>query len=183
MRMRGWGRLVPGLLVAGLAALAGPECFAANTIHLFATGATQGTIEGDSPITSLGRENSIVVYEVHHLITREGTTRKHEPLVFMKRVDKSSPQLYRALDTAESLALEFRYYRPDPSGAGAEQQYYTLRLTNAQVAAIEPVTRNVLEQANSSLPDMERVRETYQQITITYVDGGIEAILTNTGPR
>jgi len=174
------GRLLPILLVTAVAALLAPEGFAAQIIYLAAQGATQGNIPGDS--TAKGHEGSIEVYEVHHLILNEAGKKKHEPVVFTKRVDRASPPLYRALDTGEPLTLEFRYFRLASDGSGAEEHFYTIRLTGARLTAIEPVTRNVFEAQNQQLPNMERLRVVYQQMEITYQITGASVVLVNPAP-
>jgi type VI secretion system Hcp family effector len=148
---------------------------AALDTYLIASGAKQGAIPGD--VTAKGFENSIEVNEAHHLIQNSsGVSTTHEPFIFTKQVDRASTKLFRALDTVESLSMEFKFTRP--SASGTVEIYYNIRLTNARIVAIEPITPSNLDPASVSLPSQERVRVVYDQISIRYMPTGDEVILS-----
>jgi len=149
--------------------------------YLKLKGTKQGEIKGS--VTQKGREGSIAVIAVSHEIIspRDPASglptgkRMHKPFTITKELDKSSPLLYNVLVNNENLtAWELNFWRPSPSGA--EQQHYTVKLTNANIASV------AFRMANNKHPDLmkfaeyEEVAFTYQKIEWTWVDGGITAM-------
>ena len=66
-----------------------------------------------------------------------------------------------------------RFWRP--SRSGKETQFYTIKLTNAQVAGIRFEMMNNKYPENMKHPEYERIEFTYQKIEWTWEDGGIQA--------
>jgi type VI secretion system secreted protein Hcp len=143
-------------------------------------GEKTGEIKGS--VTQKGRENKIMVIAVSHEIVspRDAASglptgkRMHKPFVITKELDKSTPLLYNVLVNNENLTeWELQFWRP--SATGAEQQHYTVKLTNANIASIH------FKMANNKHPDLMRFAEyeeiafTYQKIEWTWTDGGITA--------
>lgn len=126
-------------------------------------------IEGESTITSMDREGTIECQSFDHEIrvpydpvtfAFEGR-RIHGAVSIIKRTDKTSPLLYKALCLNEPVTkAEFRFYRPNPV-FGAEEHYSTVLLENGYVVGIR-----------RSFPNVERVTFIYQDITWTYEIGG-----------
>ena len=152
---------------------------AALNTYLTLTGEVQGAIRGSVTIAS--RLDTIEIIEVHHLIHRPVSggvvgAQTHEPFIFTKRIDRSTVNLYRALNTGERLTAIFRYYVPD--SVGSEIQHYTIELRGALIVAIEPIKADTLDAQTSARPDAERVRMVYQEITIRYTveDNEAEAL-------
>ena len=148
--------------------------------YLKLKGQKQGQIKGSSK--QRGREDQIVVIEAHHEISipRDVASglptgkRKHTPLVITKEVDQSTPRLYTALVSNEKLIeWELQFWRG--SVGGAEEQYYTIKLSNANVVNIEFV------QPNNKNPDLmknaefENVAFTYEKVEWTWVKDAITA--------
>src|SRR5512144_3385705 len=86
-------------------------------------------VEGDSMETSLGRQNSIECLYYRQGVavpaTSSGLTsgrRTYEPLVIRKRVDRSSPQLAKALAENRRVDGTFKFFRLSPSGDGTTEQ-------------------------------------------------------------
>jgi len=167
-------RYMAALLGAAAAlGLGGQEARAAELAYLQLTGGIQGPILGDATVVQ--QANRIEAIEIHHLIRRDpGNGRMvHEPFIFTKRVDRSTVNLFRAMDTNETLTAIFRYYRPDPSGTGQILLYYVVTLTDAVIVAIEPIKGDVLDPVLGFMPDRERVRMMYGRIRIEFPpDGG-----------
>ncbi len=149
--------------------------------YLKLKGQKQGEIKGS--ITQKGRENKIAVIAVSHEVIspRDPASglptgkRMHKPFVITKELDKSTPLLFNALTNNENIPeWELQFWRP--SGTGAEQQHYTVKLTNANVASIN------FRMSNNKHPDLmkfaeyEEIAFTYQKIEWTWVDGGITAM-------
>ncbi len=166
-------RYMAALLGAAAAlGLGGQEARAAELAFLQLTGGVQGPILGDA--AQVQQANRIEANEIHHLIRRDpGNGRMvHEPFIFTKKVDRSTVNLFRAMDTNETLTAIFRYYRQDP-GTGQSQQYYTITLTDAVIVAIEPIKGDVYDPVQALMWDRERVRMMYGRIRIEFPpDGG-----------
>lgn len=128
------------------------------------------TIEGESPIVSLEREGTIDCHAFDHEVrvpydaaTLQTTgARVHSPISIIKRTDKTSPLLLKALCLNEPVtSAEFMFFRPTPQGP--EENYLTILLENGKIVAIE-----------NTYPNIERVSFVFQDITWTYEIGGVE---------
>ena len=148
--------------------------------YLRMKGQKSGDIQGS--VTQKGHENSILVFAVEHSIQspRDPATglptgrRQHKPLVISKEVDKASPLLYRMLVSNEAITTwELQFWRPSPTGV--EQQFYTVKLTNASIANINFHLPNTKDPNLMKFPEYEEVAFTYQQIEWIWTDGGITA--------
>ena len=157
----------------------------AMTVHLALTAA--GTaIEGESTITSLERENTIecLSFEDSVRTAREASTgmatgeRTYEPIRIVKRIDKSSPLLAKALCNNEEIEGTFRFYRPSPTGDGTTEQFFTVEITRGRVASITRVSPDVIDPASANTPPTEEVTFVFGQITWTYEDGGVSHVDT-----
>ncbi|OIP34748.1 MAG: hypothetical protein AUK27_06700 [Deltaproteobacteria bacterium CG2_30_66_27] len=146
-------------------------------IHMTLKGKTAGDIKGGC--TQKGREGSIIIFAFDHdiLSPRDIATglptgkRQHKPVKITKEIDKSSPILYKVLVTNEALTeVVFKFWKP--SASGKENQYYTIKLTNANIASMKTFFPNMLVAENTKLPHMEEVSFTYQKIEWTFTDGG-----------
>lgn len=141
--------------------------------------AVQGEIRGS--VTLEGRENSILVNAVDHLVHRPINDngglaqRQHGPLVVTKEIDKASPLLFQALANGELLTnvtLDFWTVGDD----GQEVQNYTIELTNALLSGIKTEMLNNRYPENVAHPVREKVSFTFQQIYWSWnLGGGIGA--------
>jgi type VI secretion system secreted protein Hcp len=147
-------------------------------IHMTLKGQTSGEIKGSC--TQKGREGSILLFAFDHdiLSPRDIASglptgkRQHKPVLVTKEIDKSSPLLYTVLCNNENLTeVVFKFWKP--SASGKEVQYYTIKLTNANIAARKTYFPNMLIAENTKLPHLEEVAFTYQKIEWTWEDGGI----------
>jgi type VI secretion system secreted protein Hcp len=138
-------------------------------------------IKGDNTIAA--RADSSEIVEVHHTIRkptdvhsgRASGARIHGPLRILKRLDKATPLLFKALALNQGLPkLELRWYRPDPAGTGEIVHYYTITIENATVSQVEAWLPNTQDQHQAHYSSMEWVEFNYQTITETWLDGGIE---------
>ncbi|WP_263380216.1 Hcp family type VI secretion system effector [Granulicella paludicola] len=148
-------------------------------------GQKQGNISGS--VTQKGRENTILVHSYSHEIIsprdpQSGLPtgqRMHKPFVIVKQIDKSSPLLWMALINKENLTscqLQFFTTAIAASGtAAAEQQTYTITLTNASISDIHESMPSNVDPSQVRLPLQEEVSFTYQKIQWTWTEGGITA--------
>jgi type VI secretion system secreted protein Hcp len=148
--------------------------------YLKTKGKKQGDIKGG--VTQKGRKDTIMVVAVNHEIVspRDPASglptgkRMHKPLVITKEVDPASPLLHNALVNNETLTeWELQFFQP--SQTGAEKQFYTIKLTNANIASIQTVMPNNKVPELSKFAEYEEVAFTYQKIEWTWMDGGITA--------
>lgn len=148
-------------------------------------GQKQGNISGS--VTQKGRENSILVHAYSHEIVsprdpQSGLPtgkRMHKPLVIVKQIDKSSPLLWLALANNENLTTcQIQFFTPAiaaAGAAGAEQQTYTITLTNASISDIHESMPSNVDTTQAKLPLQEEVSFIYQKIQWTWIEGGITA--------
>ena len=153
--------------------------------YLSLTGQKQGPIKGS--ITQKGLEGSIGIIAAQHGIVsprdpQSGLPtgqRMHKPFVLTKEIDRSTPLLYNVLVTNENIShWELKCFTSQgatPSGAGTVVQFYTVRLTNANIASIEFTMPNMRNPDLSRLADYEQLAFTYQKIEWVWTDGGVTA--------
>ena len=149
--------------------------------YLKLKGQKTGEIKGS--VTQKGREGKIMVIAVSHeiLSPRDPASglptgkRMHKPMVITKELDKATPLLYNVLVNNENVTeWELQFWRP--SATGAEQQHFTIKLTNANIASVS------LRLPNNKHPDLmkfetyEEIAFTYQKIEWTWTEGGITAM-------
>lgn len=137
-------------------------------------------IEGESPIATLERDGTIDCYGFDHEVhvpydaaTAQTTgARVHSLVSIIKRTDKTSPLLLKALCLNEPVnAAEFMFFRPAIESPGAEEKYLTVLLENAKIVAIE-----------NPFPLVERVSFLSSTITWTYEINGV-TFQDNIGPH
>ena len=153
--------------------------------YLKMKGQKSGEVKGS--VTQKGREDSIMVHAYSHEIVtpRDAASglptgkRMHKALIITKEIDKASPILYNIMVNNENIPKwELLFWRPQmvaKAGTGAEVQFYTIKLTNANIAQMHEYLLDNKIPANMPIPPMETVSFTYQKIEWTWVDGGITA--------
>ncbi len=152
----------------------------AETVHLFLK-ANGNDIKGEPTQISLGRADSIECLEFQTSVKTARETgsglatgrRQHEPIRILKRIDKSSPLLYKALARNEVVDGKFMFYRPNPTGDGTTEQFYTIEIKQGRISSIKQEVENCIEPASSNLPPLESVEFVFHTITWTYMNGGI----------
>lgn len=126
------------------------------------------------------REGSIeVVAQEHNLYipTDNNTgkltgTRIHTPFLFTKEIDSSSPYLYKAVTTGQTLkSAEFKWYRIND--AGQEVEYFNTKLENVKVVKVNPLMHDIKNPAYEKHNHLEQIELRYEKITWTYKDGNI----------
>jgi len=155
----------------------------AETVHLYLKANGQD-IQGESSQTSLGRENSIECVEFQDSVrtAREHGSRAavgrrvHAPIRIVKRIDKSSPLIAKALCRNERVDAEFKFFRPNPNGDGTTEQFFTVKLENGRVDSIERLSPNALDPAEAKAPPLETVSIVYHTITWIFVPTGAEFV-------
>jgi type VI secretion system secreted protein Hcp len=152
----------------------------AETVHLYLK-ANGNDVKGESTQESLGRKDSIecISYEQGVTTAREATTgmvtgrRQYSALTIRKRLDKASPLLVKALVENQKIDGTFKFFRPNPSGDGTTEQFFSVEIKNGHVSAIKQMLPNTIAQATSGEPPQEEVSFVFKDITWTYTNGGI----------
>jgi type VI secretion system secreted protein Hcp len=152
----------------------------AETVHLFLTANGQD-IKGDSTQTSLGREDSIecTYYEQAVSTSREAGTgmatgrRQYQPLLIRKAIDKASPVLIKALCENQVIEGTFKFFRPNPTGDGTTEQFYSVQISQGRVASIKQVVRDTTAPAASGEVPLEEITFVFHVISWTYTNGGV----------
>lgn len=152
----------------------------AETVHLYLK-ANGADIQGESTQTSLGREGSIECLSFQDAVrtAREKGSgmatgrRTYEPMMLTKRIDKSSPLLAKALCNNEVIKGVFKFFRPNPTGDGTTQHFFTVEFDEGRVASIKRVSPDTIDPASALAPPLETVEFVFHNITWTYEDGGV----------
>lgn len=126
------------------------------------------------------REGSIeVVAQDHSLyIPTDNNTGKltgariHAPFTFSKEIDASSPYLYKAVSTGQTLqSAEFKWYRIDD--AGQEVEYFNTLLEGVKVVKVAPKMHDIKDPAREKHNHLEEIELRYEKITWTFKDGNL----------
>jgi type VI secretion system secreted protein Hcp len=156
----------------------------AEAVHLFLK-ANGVEIKGDSTLQSGGRAGSIecVAYEQSATTAREPGTqtatgrRQYHPLVIRKRIDRSSPLLWKALCENQEIEATFKFYRPHAGNDGTTENFYNVVIKNALLASLKQSSPDCLANGESPMagePPTEEVGFVFDTIEWTFVDGGIQ---------
>ena len=148
--------------------------------YLKLSGSKQGEIKGS--VTQKGREGQIMVTATDHEVfySKDPATglptgkRQHKPFRITKDVDRSSPLLYMAMINNEDITTwELRFWTS--SATGAEEQYYTVKLTNALISDVVFHMPNTRNPDFSKYPESEEIFFIYQKIQWIWTDGDLSA--------
>ncbi len=97
----------------------------------------------------------------------------HEPVGIIKEIDSSSPYLFKALATGETLkTAELKFYRIND--AGQEVEYFNIFLEYVKVISIIPIMYDIKDAAYERKNHLEALELMYEKITWTYKDGNIK---------
>lgn len=153
----------------------------AETVHLFLK-ANGADIQGESTQTSLGRESSIecVYYEQEVVTAREKGSglatgrRQYSPLLIRKRIDKASPLLVKALVENAVVEGKMMFFRPNPTGDGTTEQFYTVHFKQGRINHIKQYVPSTIVPATSFEPPLEEISFVFHTINWTYMNGGVQ---------
>lgn len=125
--------------------------------------------EGSIEIIGLSHGINLPVDSANGKITG---TRQHSSMMIEKEVDSSTPYLYKAAGTGQTLkSAEIRFYHIND--AGQEVCYYTVLMENVKITGVNCSVPNVKLAGNDKLNHIESVSMQYEKITWRIVDGNI----------
>lgn len=154
--------------------------WAAQTVHIRLQ-INGNDIEGESTISSMERENTIEASAAGFNVSTPyeaasgGLTgrRIYRPFTILKRLDKSTPLLFKALAMNEPVTrLEAMFFRPAAGSSGAEEKFFTILLENARIVSIVQTSEDAIVGGQNAPPVMELISFVFQDITMTYEIGG-----------
>jgi type VI secretion system secreted protein Hcp len=131
-------------------------------------------------VTVQGREGSIEMTAFDHEVAIETdantgkikSTRIHKPYKFVKETDASTPYLYKAASSGQTLkSAEIRLYQIDD--AGKEKEYFNVKLDGVKVVAVRPKMHDIKDPNHEKHNHLEEVELRYETITWLYKDGNI----------
>lgn len=151
----------------------------AEHIHLFLKANGQD-IKGEATQLSMGREGSIecIHYEQAGVTPFEPSTgnasgrRQYRPIKIRKRIDCSSPLLWQAMTKNTVLEGAFKFFRPNPTGDGTTEQFYTVEIKGAYISSMKQVIDDTLTPARSYEPPLEEIELIFHDIMWTYTKTG-----------
>ena len=96
----------------------------------------------------------------------------HKPVVFTKETDASTPYLYKAVTSGQTLkSVEIKWYKIDD--AGKEKEYFNTKLENVKVVGVTPKMLDIKNPAFEKHNHLEDIELRYEKITWSYKDGNI----------
>ena len=131
-------------------------------------------------VTVTGREGSVEVVAFDHgiHIPTDGNTGKltgtrvHSAVTFTKETDASTPYLYKAVTSGQTLkSVEIKWYKIDD--AGKEKEYFNTQLDNVKVVSVKPQMLDIKNLAFEKHNHLEKIELRYEKITWAYKDGNI----------
>jgi type VI secretion system secreted protein Hcp len=151
-----------------------------ETVHLYLN-ANGNAIQGESTQASMERADSIECVSFEHSVStaREAGSgmatgrRQFTPIRILKRIDKATPLLLKALCNSEVIEAVFKFFRPNPAGDGTDEQFFTVEIKNGRVASERQYVPLTLHPETANDPPLEEVTFIFQNITWTYTAGGI----------
>ncbi|MEX1366590.1 MAG: type VI secretion system tube protein TssD [Nannocystaceae bacterium] len=151
----------------------------AENVHLYLKSNGED-IQGESTQTSLGRENSIECLSFVDSVrtAREKSSglatgrRTFEPIIFRKRIDKSSPLLARSLCENEVVEGVFKFFRPNPAGDGTTEHFFTVEFGKGRLSSVRRISPDTIDPASATEPPTEEVGIVFHNITWTYEPTG-----------
>ena len=99
--------------------------------------------------------------------------RQYQPLLIRKRIDKASPLLAKALCENQAIEGVFKFFRPNPTGDGTTEQFYTVQIKQGRIASMRQIVPDTLVPATATEPPLEEITFVFHTIAWTYTEGGV----------
>jgi type VI secretion system secreted protein Hcp len=150
----------------------------AGPLYLFLKDEDGVDIAGSSNV--IGRVGAIEAFSFAHNLyaPTDGSTGKltgqcqHQELVIEKEIDRSTPFLYRAIQTGRTLQeAKLKWYRVDEGGQ--EYEYFNTIMAGVKIVSITPRVPNPKVAESPHQTHTELVSFRYSSITWLYHDGNI----------
>ena len=103
---------------------------------------------------------------------RATADRDYEPVRIVKRQDKATPLIWKALCDNAVIEAIFQFYRPNADGV--TENYYTVELKEARIANIDFSSPHSNFEGGSQASPTESVTIVFNNMKQVFNDGGIE---------
>jgi type VI secretion system secreted protein Hcp len=136
-------------------------------------------IQGNNTQSSLGRANSIEVlswsWGAEAPLASSGISGKRVmgEVKFVQRIDKSTPLLFKGFTDNQVAEGVFKFFRPNPSGDGTTEQFFTFEGEQGRVTSLNPWLPDTINPATAVMPPLVQVTMFFSTVTQTYENGGI----------
>lgn len=98
-------------------------------------------------------------------------TRKDAAMLIEKEFDSSSPYLYKAVASGQTLkTAELKWYKIND--AGQEAEYFNMLIEGVKIVSVTPVMQDIISFIGTG--HLESVQLRYEKITWKYCDGNIQ---------
>ena len=144
----------------------------AETVHLTLTLDGQ-QVPGESTQTSLGRANTIELVSFEYGVETDGAEKRPGEFKMITRLDKAFPLIAHGLSQQQVAAGTFKFFRPNPTGDGTTEQFFTIDAQNGKVTSYDLWVPNTIVPATSSQPMLVQYTMSFASVTLTYTNGGI----------
>lgn len=125
-------------------------------------------VDGETSDISLGREGTIELVGYNHEVIGQGG---HSEIRIIKRIDKSSPMLHKALDEVSMVTARILVFQKNDSGP--EYHRFTIELSGGMIHGIRGWMPNKLDGTVMEWGFLEEVSIRYDSLTITdEIEGG-----------
>ena len=137
-------------------------------------GTKQGKFKGESSRTAHKDKSACIQFSYGVKAPRDVATgmasgkRQHDMFVAVKEIGPSTPQLFQACVTNEVLkTVLFEYIHTTKEGK--EEVYYTVKLTNATVAAVKQYfSQSAKHSESADVHELEEISFTFQKIDMEH---------------
>jgi type VI secretion system secreted protein Hcp len=155
----------------------------AYPFYISIDGQKQGKFTGDADGKNHAQKIAGVRFFSETVSPRDTATghasgkRIHRPILFTKEWDKSTPLIFQALVTNETLkSVLFEFVRADDK-TGQEEVHFKVKLTNASIASMKSYL-DLTDASGDSYDahELEDVELTFQKIELEDVDGKTMAV-------
>jgi len=146
----------------------------AYEFYVTTTGTTQNAFKGESTRTAHKAKAPCISFEYAVQSPRDQATgmasgkRQHKPIVITKEIGASTPQFFQACVTNEvltSVLFEFVH----TTDKGAEEVYYTIKLTNATVSSVRQFTGEGSKHGEEvATHELEEIAFTFQKLDMEH---------------
>jgi type VI secretion system secreted protein Hcp len=144
----------------------------AETVHLYLK-LNGTTIPGDSTQGDLGRAGSIECTSFAFDVEKDGSDIRTGEIKIAARIDKAEPLIVKGLVEGQTADGVFKFFRPNPTGDGTTEQFFTVSGKSGRVTAAQMWVPDTMNPASSTLPPMMQYAFSFSSIDETYTNGGI----------
>jgi type VI secretion system secreted protein Hcp len=155
-------------------------------MNIYANIKLNGTdVTGDVSVSAVGgitvSQDHIEVHGFHHDLSivqspeshRASSNRVQAPIVFTKRIDRSSPQLFQAWLQNQQVDAVFKFFRMDPQ-TRRPGLFHVIEAGRGRLVGVRTEVLNNLTPDGGPMPELERITVVYHSIVVRSIPGATE---------